>query len=144
MRFREEVQLLQEEQRRILVTLEKTAKQWTQRAEEVTWIADAAVQNGAQAYGARQAAVYCALSEKFSALWAQISLSTSDETADEDVEEDVEEDLADVEYIYSDQRTGDEDLDLDLDLDLDKDIQNMDLSGELDYDSEASGDDNHE
>ena len=69
-RFHEEVELLKEEQRRVLISLAQTAQWWEEKAEDVQFKPTQALREGASAYAARQAALRRALAASFRATWA--------------------------------------------------------------------------
>lgn len=102
-RFQEEVQLLEEEKRRVLVSLEQNAHVWDQREGYVLSNLEAsAVTQGAAAYAAEQAALQRALKAKFQNMWlspAVDPVSATNNTDDGEAEDEVDGDL---EYIYSD------------------------------------------
>ncbi|KAJ3764668.1 hypothetical protein FB446DRAFT_612650, partial [Lentinula raphanica] len=71
-RWMEEVNLLVEEQRRVLVSLEYNAKEWEGRAEYDGPLAegkDPAHKEGARAYAISQASVFRTLARSFVKLW---------------------------------------------------------------------------
>lgn len=69
LRWTEEVSLLKEEMRRVLVSLEYTARWWEGRAEPWDCI-DVVLAEGIRAYALRQASIQRALADKFRKLWA--------------------------------------------------------------------------
>ena len=81
MRYREQVCLIQEEKRRVLVSLERTALLWDARA----IVGESPEQQGLTAYAAKQAAVHRRLKAKFTTQW---SAATGDSAADPPVDGD--------------------------------------------------------
>ncbi|KAJ3963558.1 hypothetical protein EV361DRAFT_785760, partial [Lentinula raphanica] len=81
-RWMEEVSLLVEEKRRVLVSLEYNAKQWEGRVEYDGPLAegkDAAHKEGAHAYALSQASVFRALASRFVNLWGGVIEEVSSE-----------------------------------------------------------------
>ena len=68
LRYRENVKILLEEQRRTLVSLEKNAIIWETRARDYVHD-DHILWQGAAAYASKQAAIQRLLADKFRALW---------------------------------------------------------------------------
>ncbi|KAJ3726720.1 hypothetical protein C8R42DRAFT_534853, partial [Lentinula raphanica] len=71
-RWMEEVNLLAEEKRRVLVTLEHNAKEWEDRADYMGPLAegkDEAHKEGARAYAFSQATMFRALATRFQDMW---------------------------------------------------------------------------
>ena len=93
--------MLQEEQRRVLISLEKTAEVWDTKANKMPHTDDPYIE-GLRAYAAKQATIQRGLKAKFSAMWdkaeftpIQVALSmdpTIDRDGNEDLETTVEED----------------------------------------------------
>ncbi|KAJ3713060.1 hypothetical protein C8R42DRAFT_593680 [Lentinula raphanica] len=102
MRWKEEVCLLVEEKRRVLVTLEHNAKEWEGRATydgQLSDGKDAAHKEGARAYALSQAAVFRSLARSFVSLWQEVNVDFegSDEAGDMDgASKDEEEEDAEV------------------------------------------------
>ncbi|KAF7792933.1 hypothetical protein EIP86_004036 [Pleurotus ostreatoroseus] len=85
-RIQEEVKLLAEERRRILVSLEKSALDWDRREGESAERSDCPItQQGLAAYAAKQAKILRALAAKFQILW------TTSEGADHDTKDSADE-----------------------------------------------------
>jgi hypothetical protein len=74
MRWQEEVELLQEEMRRILAFLLRQANWWQMQGLRMAGILDAAAQEGAMAYAQRQASLRLALHSQFQKEWEQVPL----------------------------------------------------------------------
>ncbi|KAJ3817326.1 hypothetical protein F5880DRAFT_1493129, partial [Lentinula raphanica] len=100
-RWMEEVNLLAEEKRRVLVTLEHNAKEWEDRADYMGPLAegkDEAHKEGARAYAFSQATMFRALATRFQDMWNKNSAEEGGDEAeemggafeDEEVEEDEE------------------------------------------------------
>lgn len=68
LRYRENIKILLEEQRRTLVSLEKNAVIWETRATNYVH-GDPILRQGAAAYASKQAAIQRLLANKFRALW---------------------------------------------------------------------------
>lgn len=68
-RWAEEVELLQEEMRRVVMFLEWKSKDWLARQETRSTTAPPSVQSGLQAYARKQAAIHHDLAASFSMLW---------------------------------------------------------------------------
>lgn len=85
LRWSEEVLLLKEEMRRVLVYLEYKAKWWEERA--VPWDGlDSETTEGVRAYALRQASIQRALSEHFARMWAApLEATVSGEESAEDM-----------------------------------------------------------
>ena len=66
MRYKEQVLLVQEEKRRVLESLERTALAWDARAP----LGDTTEKQGLAAYAARQAGMHRRLKAKFMSLWS--------------------------------------------------------------------------
>ncbi|KAK7025336.1 hypothetical protein VNI00_016118 [Paramarasmius palmivorus] len=90
-RWQEEVQLVQEEMRRTLISLEWTAKLWDRRAEDAGFTGIHA--EGASSYALRQAALFHRLKESYTKLWDQ-DYSYASESEDEQGDR---EEMADIE-----------------------------------------------
>ncbi|KAI0772180.1 hypothetical protein BC629DRAFT_1595397 [Irpex lacteus] len=89
-RFAEEVQILQEEQRRVLVSLSQMAATWQARAEQAATKESPILRQGAIAYAARQQDLYQRLRTQFSQMWTGRGLASAaagGEAVDEDVDE---------------------------------------------------------
>ena len=72
LRYRENINILKEEQRRTIVSLEKNASIWEDRAARSQSMHSApAVAQGAAAYASKQAAIQRFLADKFRAMWAK-------------------------------------------------------------------------
>ncbi|KAJ3831013.1 hypothetical protein F5878DRAFT_549977 [Lentinula raphanica] len=101
-RWVEEVNLLVEERRRVLVTLEYNAKEWEGRAEYKGPLSegkDEAHIEGARAYALSQASVFRALAGRFTDLWAGVVVAeegTEQDNEGDGASEDEEEEDAEV------------------------------------------------
>ncbi|KAJ3818660.1 hypothetical protein F5880DRAFT_1625934 [Lentinula raphanica] len=85
-RWTEEVNLLEEEKRRVLVTLEYNAKEWEGRAEYDGPLAegkDTAHKEGVRAYALSQASMFRTLASSFVRLWGAVIEQGGSEEADE-------------------------------------------------------------
>jgi hypothetical protein len=90
MRFKEEITILREEQRRVLVCLEKNALIWEARAATAKdCVDDPLLLDGLAAYAAKQAALQKAWASHFSQLWKPAT-SHQERTADDGRELDQE------------------------------------------------------
>jgi len=74
MRWGEEVELLQEEMRRVLNFLEWHAQWWVERAGNRGKVDDLGLREGLPAYALRQASIRIKLREKFATLWRPVDL----------------------------------------------------------------------
>jgi hypothetical protein len=72
-RWHEEVELLQEEMRRVVVFLEWKSQDWLSKAEAREGKVTLSVQHGLNAYAKKQAAVYRNLATSFTKLWRPMS-----------------------------------------------------------------------
>ena len=75
MRFGEEVQLLQEEQRRVLVSLERDALEWERRIVLAEQKECVVLQQGVVAYAARQRDLLRGLQTRFRRMWTGMGLA---------------------------------------------------------------------
>jgi hypothetical protein len=69
MRWSEEVQLLQEEMRRVLAFLKWQSEWWGKRGGDLSHVVDPFIKEGMIAYRERQASLRLALRERFQNLW---------------------------------------------------------------------------
>ncbi|KAJ3749798.1 hypothetical protein EV360DRAFT_56774, partial [Lentinula raphanica] len=133
-RWKEEIQLLQEEMRRCLASLEYQAKQW----ESLTNIPqfDSLHAEGAAAYGHKQAAVKRRIADRFRGLWASyLFMQSIDQAATEEREISRRKRKASKEQEDQDQ---DEDAD---DLEDDDGMGEEDADEEDEEDEESEGED---
>ena len=90
MRFKEDVLFLAEEQKRVLITQEKTASEWSLRAQVPPELSTCPVlTQGLTAYARKQAAFNAALGAKFKDMW---KLGTSERQVDPEDQPDEEDD----------------------------------------------------
>ncbi|OJT12474.1 hypothetical protein TRAPUB_10982 [Trametes pubescens] len=82
MRWEEEVRLLPEEMRRVLVTLQYEEKAWLARR-TARVVADPALQEGLAAYATRQAAIRCAMRGTFVAVCRMTAIEANGSQGDE-------------------------------------------------------------
>lgn len=68
-RWAEEVELLQEEMRRVVMYLEWKAGHWLEKRDTRSAMATSSIQSGLQAYARKQAAIHHELAVSFSRLW---------------------------------------------------------------------------
>ncbi|KAK7018729.1 hypothetical protein VNI00_018289 [Paramarasmius palmivorus] len=89
-RWQEEAHLVEEEMRRVLVSLEWSARQWDTRAEDTGFTGIHA--EGASSYAHRQAALFRRLKGSFAKMWGQDSggLEREDEQGDKEEATDIE------------------------------------------------------
>lgn len=100
-RYKEEVVVVKDEQRRTLVALEKYALQWEERGSTGSArTASEELREGIVAYAAEQAALHRALASKFRELWKArvVAVQPADET-DEGMEAD--DNLNDIRYTFA-------------------------------------------
>ena len=89
-RFSEEVKLLEEEQRRVLASLEANGTRWDAREKHAEDIGCPIIRQGAAAYAARQADLQRSLADMFRMMWKPAqqehtnNLQTVDGKTDED------------------------------------------------------------
>ncbi|KAF8198417.1 hypothetical protein BJ912DRAFT_1020430 [Pholiota molesta] len=97
MRFSEEVQLLEEEMRRVSAFLAWQAEWWGKRGDDLSHVSDPMIREGMMAYRERQAYLRLALRDRFESLWKNkdkiidsakynSSLVASDIDSDDEVE----------------------------------------------------------
>ena len=86
LRFMEEVQLLQEEQRRVLKSLERDALEWERRAAVGANKECLILRQGAVAYASRQRQLMIALQTRFRQLWTGVGLANGLDRAAEAAE----------------------------------------------------------
>ena len=104
LRFKEEVVFVQEEQRRVIETLEKTAVEWDLRQDvDVELTTCPVVAEGLGAYAAEQASLYRRLCAKFKGQW---NMGVTESTVARDVGD--EGDFSNVHFAYAGNESDDE------------------------------------
>ena len=86
-RWGEEVQLLQEEMRRVLAFCEYCAKWWDKQSSARTKDMFLDLQDGPHAYAAKQAAILCNRAKSFATMWAGPGVSSGVEPSSDDEDE---------------------------------------------------------
>lgn len=74
-RWAEEVRLLREEMRRVLITLDHQAREWDDRVNRRSFTVDIVLHDGLRAYGRRQAELRRGLAQKFAKMWTEENIS---------------------------------------------------------------------